>query len=83
MLSLQVSVCYQPYNLVFVACKVKQLPFLFVIAVAHIHNFAQAILRNLDLKEGLAGAEAYPSLIKSRNFRCLRRDINTLQLPSS
>jgi len=64
-------VCYQPYNLVFVACKVKQLPFLFVIAVAHIHNFAQAILRNLDLKEGLAGAEAYPSLIKSRNFGCL------------
>ena len=51
------SVCYQPYNLVFVACKVKQLPFLFVIAVAHIHNFAQAILRNLDLREGLAGAE--------------------------
>ena len=49
--------CYQPYNLVFVACKVKQLPFLFVIAVAHIHNFAQAILHNLDLREGLAGAE--------------------------
>jgi len=36
---------------------VKQLPFLSVIAVAHIHNFAQAILRNLDLREGLAGAE--------------------------
>jgi len=48
------------------------LPFLFVIAVAHIHNFAQAILHNLDLREGLAGAEACPFLIKSRNFGYLR-----------
>src|SRR3990172_5861893 len=29
---------------------------------------AKAILRNLDLGEGLAGSEACPSLIKSRNF---------------